>query len=466
MEDHDGIRAGRLGAERYAENFCDSHPPLDRPQALIEAERCYYCYDAPCIRACPTGIDIPSFIQRIAQDNIRGAAGAILEENILGGMCARVCPTEVLCEQACVRNTHEDKPVEIGLLQRYATDGYFAAPGAPLFTRAARTGRIAAAVGAGPASLAFAHRLAMLGHDVVVFDANPLPGGLNEYGLATYKTVGGFAQREIEWLLSIGGIELRHGQVLGRDFSLDDLVRDYDAVFLGIGLAGVNALGVAEPQAEGLRDAVRFFAVLRQAPDYSQVPIGSRVVVIGGGMTAVDAAVQSKKLGAEEVTIVYRRGEESMAASGYERDWARRNGVTIRHWAAPREVLAEGGRVRGMRFARTKNENGVLVETGETFVLAADMVFKAIGQSCQASAAGAAIALEAGRIAIDAEGRTSHAKVWAGGDCTFGGRDLTVEAVEHGKRAAIALDRSLRAAEAAGPKRAPAAATAKEIEIG
>ena len=440
----DGIKAGRLSPAEYAANFGDSHAPLKRVQALIEAERCYYCYDAPCIQACPTGIDIPTFIQRIAQDNIRGAAKAILEENILGGMCARVCPTEVLCEQACVRNTNEDKPVEIGLLQRYATDGYFAQPGAPLFTRSPATGRRAAAVGAGPASLAFAHRLAMLGHDVVVFDANPKPGGLNEYGLATYKTVNGFAQKEIEWLLSIGGIEVRCNQALGRDIVLDDLVRDYDAVFLGMGLAGVNALGVQEPQVPGLRDAVRFIAELRQASDYALVPIGRKVVVIGGGMTAVDAAVQSKKLGAEDVTIVYRRGEEAMSASGDEQDWAKRCGVTIKHWAAPKEVVCEGGQVRGMRFAYTRSENGKLVETGETFVMPADMVFKAIGQAYDAAPAGSAIALKGGRIVTNEEGRTSHAKVWAGGDCTYGGRDLTVEAVEHGKRAAISADREIR----------------------
>jgi dihydropyrimidine dehydrogenase (NAD+) subunit PreT len=442
----DGIHAGRLTAEEYAANFADSHPPLDRPQALIEAERCYYCYDAPCIQACPTGIDIPTFIQRIAQDNIRGSAKAILEANILGGMCGRVCPTEVLCEQACVRNTLEDKPVEIGLLQRYATDGYFAKPGAPLFARAASSGRRVAAVGAGPAGLAFAHRAAMLGHDVVVFDANPKPGGLNEYGLATYKTVDGFAQREIDWLLSIGGIEVRCGQALGRDIVLDDLVRDFDAVFLGMGLAGVNALGIAEPQAAGLRDAVAFIAELRQAADVSKVPIGRKVVVIGGGMTAVDAAVQSRKLGAEEVTLVYRRGEEAMGASGYEQAWAQRNGVTIRHWAAPKDVLAEGGQVRGMRFARTRVEGGKLVETGDSFILPADMVFKAIGQAFVAAPIGNAIALDGGRIVADSEGRTSLAKVWAGGDCTYGGRDLTVEAVEHGKRAAISADRALRSA--------------------
>jgi len=443
-DESDGIRAGRLSPEQCAANFGESHAPLNRVQALIEADRCYYCYDAPCIKACPTGIDIPTFIQRIAQDNVRGAAKAILEENILGGMCARVCPTEVLCEQACVRNTNEDKPVEIGLLQRFATDGHFARPGAPLFTRAAASGRRVAAVGAGPAGLSFAHRLAMLGHDVVLFDANPKPGGLNEYGLATYKTVDGFAQREIDWLLSIGGIEVRCDQALGRDIVLDDLVRSYDAVFLGMGLAGVNALGVAEPQARGFRDAVRFIAELRQARDFSQVPIGRKVVVIGGGMTAVDAAVQSKKLGAEDVTIVYRRGEEAMSASGHEQDWAKRCGVTIKHWAAPKEVLAEGGQVRAVRFAYTRSDNGRLVETGETFVLAADMVFKAIGQAYEAAAAGAAIALKGGRIATDGDGRTSHPKIWAGGDCTFGGRDLTVEAVEHGKRAAICVDKSLR----------------------
>jgi len=449
-DNSDGIKAGRLGPDEYARNFSDSHEPLNHVQALIEADRCYYCYDAPCIKACPTGIDIPTFIQRIAQENVRGAAKAILEENIFGGMCARVCPTEVLCEQACVRNTNEDKPVEIGLLQRYATDGYFAQPGAPLFTRAPATGKHAAAVGAGPAGLAFAHRLAMLGHDVVVFDANPKPGGLNEYGLATYKTVDDFAQKEIDWLLSIGGIEVRSNKALGRDIVLDDLVRDYDAVFLGMGLAGVNALGATEPQASGLRDAVRFIAELRQARDYSKVPIGRKVVVIGGGMTAVDAAVQSKKLGAEDVTIVYRRGEEAMSASGYEQDWAKRCGVAIKHWAAPKEVLAEGGQVRGVRFAYTRSDNGKLVETGETFVLPADMVFKAIGQAYEAAPAGAAITLKNGRIVADADGRTSHAKVWAGGDCTYGGRDLTVEAVEHGKRAAISVDKSLRGTAAHG----------------
>ncbi len=438
-----GIHAARLNLAEYAANFSDAHPPLTRPQALIEAERCYYCFDAPCAAACPTGIDIPSFIHRIAQGNERGAARAILEANPLGGMCARVCPTEVLCEQACVRNSNEDKPVEIGALQRHATDAYFAQPGPPLFTRAAPTGRRVAVVGAGPAGLACAHGLALRGHDVVLFEARPKLGGLNEYGLASYKTTGGFAQKEVEWLLSIGGIEVRCQQVLGRDITVDSLLQAYDAVFLGLGLAGVNALGITEPQVDGLRNAVDFIADIRQAADLSKVPVGRRVLVIGGGMTAVDAAVQARKLGAEEVTMVYRRGAESMSASVDEQQWAQTNGVAIHHWAAPQELLSEGGAVTGMRFAATAQQDGRLVETGETFTLPADMVLKAIGQSYMPEYAGPSIALQSGRIATDAEGRTSVPRVWAGGDCRAGGRDLTVEAVEHGKVAAAAISEAL-----------------------
>lgn len=422
-------------------------PPLTKPQALIEAERCYYCYDAPCTTACPTSIDIPSFIARIAQGNERGAAKAILEANPLGGMCARVCPTETLCEQACVRNTNEDKPVEIGSLQRYATDALFDAPGAPLFTRAPSTGKRIAVVGAGPAGLACAHGLALRGNDVVLFDANAKLGGLNEYGLATYKTTNGFAQKEVDWLLSIGGISVRCNQRLGRDMTVDSLLASYDAVFLGIGLSGVNTIGIAEPQAEGLRNAVEFIAELRQAHDYSKVPVGRRVVVIGGGMTAVDAAVQATKLGAEDVTIVYRRGASAMSASVVEQRWAQTNGVKIRHWSAPREVLCDDGKVTGVRFVMTSQRaDGGITETDETYDLPADMVLKAIGQTYTADHAGAHIALQSGRIATDEEGRTNVGRVWAGGDCRFGGRDLTVEAVEHGKVAAQSIHAALNGA--------------------
>ena len=442
------LRSGRLGPEQYARNFCDSHASLNLAQARLEADRCYYCFDAPCITACPTGIDIPSFIHRIADDNIRGAAHSILSANPLGGMCARVCPTEVLCEQACVRNTLEDKPVEIGLLQRYATDAYFAKPGAPMFIRAPSTGRTIAVVGAGPAGLACAHGLSRLGHDVVIFDAHPKAGGLNEYGLATYKATGGFAQKEIAWLLSIGGIEVRHNMRLGKDVFLAELVQQYPAVFLGLGLDGVNAIGIPQPDTTRVRNAVDFIADLRQADSYATVPVGRKVVVIGGGMTAVDAAVQSRKLGAEDVTIVYRRGQEGMSASGYEQDWAQKNGVKLKHWAAPKEILGSGNRLSGVKFAYTRLDGAKLVETGETFTLEADVVLMAIGQSLTAQDVGVdaalSIELKGGRIATDAQGRTSHAKVWAGGDCRLGGLDLTVEAVEHGKQSALSIHAALK----------------------
>ncbi len=440
-----GVVPGRLTPVQYAQNFCDAHAPLNLSQAKIEADRCYYCFDAPCQTACPTGIDVPSFIRRIADDNIRGAAHAILEANPLGGMCARVCPTEVLCEQACVRNTHEDKPVEIGLLQRYATDHYFDTPGKPLFTRAPATGRKIAVVGAGPAGLACAHGLAQKGHDVVLFDAHPKLGGLNEYGLATYKTVENFAQKEVQWLLSIGGIDVRHNTQLGKDMALETLVKDYDAVFLGMGLAGVNSIEIAEADASGIRNAVDFIADLRQAGDLSKIPVGRKVLVIGGGMTAVDAAVQSKKLGAQSVTMVYRRGEQEMGASAHEQAWALENGVHIHHWAAPKSLRVEAGHVTGMEFACMQLDKDTLKETGEHFTLEADLILKAIGQSFIAQPLGASVELQGGRIKTDTAGKTSHAKIWAGGDCRFGGRDLTVEAVEHGKVAALSIHSALSA---------------------
>jgi dihydropyrimidine dehydrogenase (NAD+) subunit PreT len=306
------------------------------------------------------------------------------------------------------------------------------------------TGRTVAIVGAGPAGLACAHGLARLGHHVILFDANPKPGGLNEYGLATYKTTDGFAQKEIDWLLSIGGIEIRSNQRLGKDIFLADLTRDYPAVFLGLGLDGVNAIGILQPDSPEVRDAVDFIAELRQAPSFSSVPVGRKVVVIGGGMTAVDAAVQSKKLGAEDVTIVYRRGQDDMSASGYEQNWAQKNGVKLKHWAAPKEILETGQKVSGVKFAYTRQEGDKLVETGETFTLEADVVLKAIGQNFMVGDIGSGIDLTHGRIATDAQGRTSHPKVWAGGDCRFGGRDLTVEAVEHGKQAALSIHAALQ----------------------
>lgn len=442
----DGIAAGRLEPARYADNFSDLHPPLDDHEALVEADRCYFCYDAPCMQACPTSIDIPMFIREIATGNPIGSAKTIFDQNILGGMCARVCPTETLCEEVCVRETAEGKPVQIGRLQRYATDEAMR-QGKQFYKRAASTGRKIAVVGAGPAGLACAHRLAVNGHDVVVLEAKPKAGGLNEYGIAAYKTVDGFAQAEVDYVTAIGGIEIRYGHALGRDFSIASLASEYDAVFLGMGLAGVNALRADGEDADGVENAVEFIAALRQAQDLGSVPVGRRVVVIGGGMTAIDAAIQSKLLGAEDVTICYRRGKDRMNASEYEQDLATANGVTIRHWLQPKKVISDKGKVTGIELEYTSEKNGKLSGTGETLTLAADQVFMAIGQTLDAGSLNgggkAAPELEGGRIKVDGEGRTSLAKVWAGGDCIAGGEDLTVSAVAHGRDAAESIHRSL-----------------------
>jgi dihydropyrimidine dehydrogenase (NAD+) subunit PreT len=436
----DGIAAGRLAPAQYAENFADLHPPLDRHEAVVESDRCYFCYDAPCMNACPTAIDIPLFIREIQTGNPLGAAETIFEQNILGGMCARVCPTEQLCEEACVREAAEGKPVRIGELQRYATD-IAMGENAQFFSRAPATGKTVAVVGAGPAGLAAAHRLSMHGHDVVIFDARPKAGGLNEYGIASYKTVGGFAQAEVDYVTAIGGITIELGKELGADFTLKDLTEKYDAVFLGMGLGGVNALRAEGETADGVVNAVDFIADLRQASDLSTLPVGRRVVVIGGGMTAVDAAVQSKLLGADEVTMVYRRGKDQMAASSFEQDLAASKGVNIRHWLAPKRVLTENGKVAGIELEYTELRDGKLVGTGHTATIACDQVFKAIGQTL--STDGEGLTLTGGKIEVDAEGHTSMTKVWAGGDCATGGDDLTVTAVAEGRDAAESINRFL-----------------------
>jgi glutamate synthase (NADPH/NADH) small chain len=427
-----GIVAGRLPPEAYRENFSDVIPPLGAHEAVVAADRCYFCHDAPCISACPTSIDIPLFIRQIQTGNPEGAAKTILSQNILGGMCARVCPTETLCEEACVREAAEGKPVEIGRLQRYATDTLMAA-GVHPFTRAAPTGKRVAVVGAGPAGLACAHRLAMHGHDVTVLEARPKAGGLNEYGIASYKAPGGFAQAELDWLLMIGGITVQTGRALGRDVTLDALAADYDAVFLGMGLAGVNALGAPGDDKDGVRAAVDFIADLRQAADLATLPVGRNVVVIGGGMTAIDAAVQSKLLGAETVTIVYRRGRDAMGASRYEQDHATAHGVRIVCNARPVAVHGNGT-VREVEFEYTRTGAKGLEGTGETFRLPADQLFRAIGQKLEGAPSG--LDLSGGKIAVTGPGRTSRPGVWAGGDCAAGGEDLTVTAVAEGRDAA------------------------------
>ncbi len=434
-----GIAPGRLRPEDYAQNFDDLHAPLDAHEALVAADRCYFCHEAPCMTACPTSIDIPLFIRQISTGTPEAAAKTILEQNILGGMCARVCPTETLCEEVCVREEAEGKPVEIGRLQRYATDTLMQ-KGVHPFTRAETTGKRIAVVGAGPAGLSCAHRLAMKGHEVDLFDARPKGGGLNEYGIAAYKTVNGFAAAEVEWLMQIGGIALHTGKALGADLSLDTLKADYDAVFLGMGLAGVNALRAEGEDKDGVSDAVEFISDLRQAGDLSSLPVGRNVVVIGGGMTAVDAAVQSKLLGAENVTILYRRSRDEMPASRFEQDLAASKGVRLVFNARPVRVTGNGA-AQALEAEYTVSGPDGLTGTGETFTIPADQVLKAIGQTLQG--APESLSIDGGKIAVTGAGRTSVAGVWAGGDCASGGDDLTVTAVAEGRDAAEDIHTSL-----------------------
>lgn len=437
----DQVLGARAAAAEVAIKLGEMSAPLSRDAARVEADRCYFCYDAPCVEACPTGIDIPGFIGKIRTGNIRGSAVTILESNILGGSCARVCPTEILCEEACVREAQEGKPVTIGSLQRYATD-FLMETGEHPFTRAPLTGKRVAVVGAGPAGLACAHRLAMLGHDVVVFEAKPKPGGLNEYGIAAYKVVDDFAQREVAFILSIGGITIEYETPLGPDLTLDHLRARFDAVFLGLGLADPNRLGVPGEDLPGVKDALGFIELLRQKPAEAAALVHGHVVVIGGGNTAIDAATQARLLGADTVTLVYRRGPDEMGATKVEQDWAQTHGVAIRHWLAP--VAIEYGAVT---FGRTRLDSGRLVVTEERIPLAADLVLKAVGQSFlpEPLLDGTAPELGAKRIGVDGNYRTSLPGVFAGGDCVSAGEDLTVQAVAHGRDAAIAINRFLSA---------------------
>ena len=430
------LTAGRLSTEQIQQNFADLHPPLSPHEAAVAADRCYFCHDAPCVEACPTDIDIPMFIRQIQAGRPMQAGQTILDQNILGGMCARVCPTETLCEEVCVREVAEGEPVLIGRLQRFATDAVMAAGGHP-FTRAAATGKTIGVVGAGPAGLAAAHRLAMHGHEVEIYDARPKGGGLNEYGIAAYKTVDGFAQAELDWLLSIGGIALKTDQRLGENLTLEYLQGRHDAVVLAIGLDGVNSLGVPGDDLDGVSDAVDFISDVRQEPG-NAVPVGRNVVVIGGGMTAVDAAVQARLLGAETVTIAYRRDRGAMGASKFEQDLAASRGVTIREHLQPSAVVGRGA-AEAIELEYTRTGPDGLEGTGEIVTLPADQILRAIGQGLDCPVQ---LDLDGRKIAVDDQGRTSIPGVWAAGDCTPG-EDLTVVAVAEGRDAAESIHSAL-----------------------
>lgn len=437
------LAANRLDAHQYSRNFSELKPALTPGETRAETGRCLYCWDAPCTRACPTGIDVPRFIRQIRTANLKGAARTILEANPLGGSCARVCPVEILCEGACVLNASEHRPVAIGRLQRTATDAALAGNWT-LHQQLPDTGRSVAIVGAGPAGLACARVLAQAGVAVELHDRADHAGGLMSDGVAAYKVTEAFVRAEIDWLLDHRLIRLRRGSELGRNLSLEELQQRHDALFLAFGVGITEPLGIGGEHGQGVVDALDFIHRLRRNPLHT-VPVGARVAVIGLGMTAIDAATQAARLGAEEVHLVYRRSPAEKPCTEAELALAVADGCRI-HWlSAPSEVLLDGGQVCGLRCQRMSLEpdpeggRARPVPTGEHFELGVDMVIRAIGQKPYGALV-QALGLDArqGRLEVDGQGRTSVPAVYAGGDCVNGGREV-VDAVEAGKRAAAAI---------------------------
>jgi dihydropyrimidine dehydrogenase (NAD+) subunit PreT len=427
--------------------FPDLHPPLDGQAAAGEANRCLFCFDAPCTAACPTHIDVPRFIKRIAQGNLRGAALAILDANILGASCSRVCPVDVLCEGACVYTRQNQRAIEIGRLQRHAMDA-FLRDGAALPKRSSgrRPGRVAC-IGAGPASLACAAELCQRGFSAAVFEAQLLPGGLNTYGVAEYKLRSSDSLREIEMIRSLG-VEFRFGSRIAGPAALEVLERDFDLVFIGVGLGAMHRLGVPGEDHPAVVDALKFIEGYKTA---GNLAVGRRVIVVGAGNTAIDAARAARRLGAEAVRILYRRDERHMPAFSFEYEQARQEGVEFRWRTQPVRIHASNGCLElECVEVRVTREGRLEPIEGSAFRMPCDNLIPAIGQSplVELLECGRGIRTEDGRIVVDRPtGRTANPKYFAGGDCVNGGREV-VDAVADGKRAAAAMARALEAAHA------------------
>jgi dihydropyrimidine dehydrogenase (NAD+) subunit PreT len=434
--------APRLPPEEYERNFADITPRMTEQQALVESSRCLYCFDAPCIKACPTHIDVPAFIKKIYTGNLRGSARVILEANILGHSCGRVCPTEVLCEGACVLNDRGEKPIEIGRLQRYAVD-YVLDRDIRLFRAGSPNGRKVAGIGAGPASLACAAALARLGYQVVIFDRQPLPGGLNTYGIAAYKLRAHDALREVEMIRALG-VEFRQGVEIGRDISFAELEAQFDAVFIGVGLGETWELDLPGQELDGVFGAIEFIEQTKVKP-FAEVEIGRRVACIGAGNTAIDVVTAARRLGAETVYLVYRRSEREMPAFKYEYELAKQDGVVFLWQTQPVRVVGADGAVAGLECVRTelgppdaRGRRTPVPLPGTEFTIEVDSVVRAVGQKPVTDFLRAVPGIELrrdGTIAVNDRHQTGHPKYFAGGDCTNGGREV-VDAVAEGMAAA------------------------------
>jgi glutamate synthase (NADPH/NADH) small chain len=437
------IQNNRLSAEQYEQNFSDIHPPFETEDAaLVEANRCLFCYDAPCIKACPTSINVPKFIKQITTDNIKGSAHTIFLSNILGAGCSRVCPVEKLCEGSCVFNLMHEEPINIARLQRYSTEKALS-NNWQLFNRKESTGKKVAIVGAGPAGLSCAHMLSREGVDVTIYEKESKGGGLMTYGIAAYKVTPKFCEEEVDYITAIGGIWIKYNQELGKDISLAELQENYDAVYLGIGVGLARQLEIPGEDLEGVEDAISFIYNLRNN-GYASVPVGDKVAVIGMGMTAIDAATQAKRLGAKEVTMLYRRTQEEMPCTQHELDIAMLDGCEIIWLASPKEIIGEGGKVKNIVCNKMKlgepDESGRRspVDTGETFSLDVDMVIKAAGQMpFEQLIMDNGLVNNKGKISIQ-NNATNVTGVFAGGDCVNGGKEV-VDAVQAGKDGAAGI---------------------------
>ena len=432
------ILSNRLTKEQYASNFADIHPPFEtHDAALVEANRCLFCYDAPCMKSCPTSIDIPKFIKQISTENIKGSAHTILSSNIFGAGCGKVCPVEKLCEGACVFNLMDEPPIPIAKLQRYSTEKAID-KNWQLFTRKDSIGKKVAIVGAGPAGLSCAHALSREGIDVTVFEKESRGGGLMTYGIAAYKLEEDFAEKEVDFILSLGGIEVKYDHILGKEITLEQLQNEFDAVYLGIGVGLTRTLDIPGEDLEGVVDAIDFIYDIRNR-EYSEVAVGDKVAVIGMGMTAIDAATQSKRLGASTVYLAYRRTQAEMPCTQHELDIALLDGCDIKWLAAPKEILGEAGKTKNLVCSIMElgepDSSGRRspVDTGKTFTLDVDMVIKATGQTPFLHLVeNSGIAHKGGKIILNENCQTNLPKVFAGGDAVNGGMEV-VDAVQAGK---------------------------------
>ncbi len=435
------IKNNRLSQEELVNNFSDIHPPFEHVEgAVIEANRCINCYDAPCTKSCPTSIDVPLFIKQISSGNIKGSARTIFSSNIMGGGCSKVCPVEKLCEGACVYNLREEEPIAIAKLQRFSTEKAIHEKW-KLFERKPSNGKKVAVVGAGPAGLACAHALSLQGIDITVFEKEKNGGGLMTYGVAAYKVTPESCKEEVDYITSIGGIDIKYKKEIGKDITLTELQKNYDAVFLGIGVGVARELSIPGEELEGVVDAISFIFNLR-TNNYSKVSVGDKVVVIGMGMTAIDAATQSKRLGAKEVTMIYRRTENEKPCTDVELDLAKLDGCSFIWLAAPKEIIGENGKAKKIVCAKMKlgepdtSGRRSPVDTGETFTIDVDMVIKAAGQiPFEELIEKSAIKNSGGKISINNQAQTNLTGVFAGGDAVNGGKEV-VDAVQAGKDAA------------------------------